>query len=176
LRLERPSGRVTLLDPEARRIAIGPALPSGGAPAIGAIITTYTLFENDSNAREQAQMVARVTAERKALGLHALPPLDAHAELGQQAQLILRGQREPYEALDRAMSAVVERTGAGVEGFTVEANEIERAPIPDAVLHMAEGSLAIEVTHHRVKGAAWGQYVVLYILAARGAEQKGYSL
>ena len=50
------------------------------------------------------------------------------------------------------------------------------APIPEAVLHAAQGSLAIQVTHHRVKGAAWGQYVVLYILAAGGAEQKGYGL
>jgi hypothetical protein len=32
------------------------------------------------------------------------------------------------------------------------------------VLHAPKGALAVAVTHHRVKGAAWGQYAIFYLL------------
>jgi hypothetical protein len=174
--LERPEGRMTLLDPEARRIAIGPAFPSGGGPALGAVVTTYALFEDANHASEQSDMVQRVTAARKELGLKALDVLDAQREMAAQARLVLQGKREPYEALDTVMQAVVDRIHDRVQGFTVETNDMAHVPIPDAVLKAPTGSVAIEVTHHRVEGAAWGQYVILYVLARPEPAQPGVNL
>jgi len=171
--LERPAGRVTLLDPEARRIAIGPAFPASGGPALGAVVTTYALFEGASDAPKQAQMVERVSAARKELGLRALAALDAGREIREQARLVLQGKRQPYEALETVMQALVERRTEYVEGFTVETNDLTHVRIPDAVLRAPAGSLAIEVTHHRVEGAAWGQYVVLFVLARPDPSQPG---
>jgi len=62
-------------------------------------------------------------------------------------------------------------TGSHVHGFVAEANDIELTSLPDALVTAAGGRVAISVTHHRVKGAAWGQYVIFYLFvpAAPGA-------
>jgi hypothetical protein len=173
--LERPLGRTVLLDPDARRIAIGPALPGGGAPALGAVVTTFALFESASHERDIANVVARVTNARKELGRPAFAQLGAERELAGQAQLVLAGQREPYEALNVAMQAVVDRVRGRIAGFYVESNDLESAPIPDTILRAGGGALAVYVTHHRVKGAAWGQFVVFYLLT-QDAERGGRSV
>ncbi len=163
--LERPVGRTVLLDPDAGRIAIGPALPPGGAPALGAVVTTYALFESPDHERDASDVLARVAAARKALGRPALRALGAERDLAAQAQLVLAGEREPYEALDRAMQTAVNRVVGRISGFCVESSDLGRAPIPDEVLRAPEGAVAVYVTHHRVQGAAWGQFVVFYLLA-----------
>jgi len=166
--LERPFGRSVLLDPDARRIAIGPALPPGGAPALGAVVTTYALFDSTNHERDAADVMARLAAARKALGRPAFTALSAERDLAGQAQLVLAGEREPYEAQNVAMQTVVNRVRGRISGFCVESNDLERAPIPDDVLRAPDGSVAVYVTHHRVRGAAWGQFVVFYLLAAAG--------
>lgn len=160
--LERPMGRVALLDPKARRIAIGAAMPEG-ASAIAAAVTTYQLFDGDHDA-ESARIFARATAAREDAGLAALPRL-VPAELRAQADLVREGKREPMAALDAAMHAVAQRMHVGVSGHLVETNDLEHVTIPDVVLRAPAGSVAIEVTHHRAEGAAWGQYVVFYLVA-----------
>ena len=77
---------------------------------------------------------------------------------------MLAGEREPSEALDVAMRAVAQKVTGTVHGFYVETNALDHAPIPEELLRAPKGALAVQVTHHRVKGAAWGQYVILYVL------------
>lgn len=50
-----------------------------------------------------------------------------------------------------------------MHGYLVEANDLDRAPLPEELVNVPSGSVAIAVTHHRVKGAAWGQYVIFYL-------------
>jgi len=57
-----------------------------------------------------------------------------------------------------------EAGGSVVSGYMVETSDLDAAEVPPAVLHSARGALAVAVTHHRVAGAAWGQYVVMYLL------------
>ncbi len=166
--LERPFGRNVLLDPDARRIAIGPALPPGEARALGAVVSTYALFESANHDADVARIFARVKAERTLLRKAPLAPIDATPDMSEQAKFVLAGQREPMAALDAGMRSLAQRTLATVSGFVVEGNEIGQAPIPDAILHVPAGRLAITVTHHRVQGAAWGQYTVFYLLVTEG--------
>ncbi|HLK38822.1 MAG TPA: hypothetical protein VKU41_18805 [Polyangiaceae bacterium] len=162
--LERPVGRSVLLAPDVSRIAIGPALPPGGASALGAVVTTYALFESPNHEADAAKVLARVQGARAAASRAPLVPIDAGPDLREQSARILRGESEPFAALNVAMRSLVQRSRGVIHGFVVEANDLDVAPIPDAVLHAPAGRVAVSVTHHRVKGAAWGQYVILYLL------------
>jgi hypothetical protein len=56
----------------------------------------------------------------------------------------------------------------GVRGYVAESSEIELTPVPDELLRMTKGKVAVVVTHHKVKGAAWGQYVVFFLVVPEG--------
>jgi hypothetical protein len=163
--LERPFGRSVLLDPSASRIAIGPALPPGDAQALGAVVSTYALFESTDHAGDAARLLGRINAGRAAFGKPPLATVDVRPDMSNQTRLVLAGEREPMAALDAGMRSLARRTfGGTVHGFVAEANDLDRVPIPDQLLSVPKGVLAVEVTHHRVRGAAWGQYAVFYIL------------
>jgi hypothetical protein len=174
--LERPFGRRVLLDPDARRIAIGPTVFQGEAPALGAVVTSYALFESPDHDGEASSALARVAAARAELGKPALAKIDGVRALADEAKLVLAGEREPFDALSAAMRSVAQRVSGTVHGFVVETNDLERAPIPEELLHAPKGALAIQVTHHRVKGAAWGQYVILYVLVDEPRNGAGIDL
>jgi hypothetical protein len=71
-----------------------------------------------------------------------------------------------------AIQGLAERTGGTVSGYVAEGNDVDTIPIPDALLHTPKGSLVVQVTHHRVAGAAWGQYVVFFLLARTSDETR----
>lgn len=160
--LERPMGRGVLLDPKARLVAIGPAIPDG-LQGLAAAVSTYQTFDGVDHDADAARILARVNEAREANGRPALARAPG-PELHEQAALVLDGKREPMLALDTAMHAAAQRAKTSVGGFVVESNDLDQAPLPENVLRAAGGTLAVEVTHHRAEGAAWGQYVILYLL------------
>lgn len=160
--LERPMGRGVLLDPMARQVAIGPAIPDG-VQGLAAAVSTYQTFDGVDHDADAARVLARVNEVREANGRPALARAQS-PELREQAALVLDGKREPMLALDTAIHAAAQRSRTSVGGFVVESNDLEHAPLPESVLRAAGGTLSVEVTHHRAEGAAWGQYVVLYML------------
>jgi hypothetical protein len=165
--LERPFGRTVLLDPDVRRAAIASALPNRG-PGVGAVVTTYAMFESDDHSREAARLASRLAEARQALRRPALERIERVPSLEEQSRRVFAGEIEPGAGLYAAMNSLAEQVpGARVNGFLVEANDVERAPIPDALLDVAHGQLALAVTHHRVKGAAWGQYTIFWLLVSR---------
>jgi hypothetical protein len=162
--LERPFGRSVLLDPDAETIAIAPALlPEGNA--LGAVVTTYALFDSPDHDADTNRAFERANQARHAQGRPALARLPHDPWLDEQSRRVLTGATEPGAALHASMAALAtQNVGARVHGYLVETNDIRRAPVPDAVLNAPGGSLSVVVTHHRVKGAAWGQYVIFYLL------------
>lgn len=172
LAVERPLGRLVLLDPDARRAAVAPALPGGGK-GMGAVVTTYSLFDSTDPAADEARVVQRVAATRRSLGRQALDRLPASPVLDEQSRRVLAGAVEPGAALYASMQALAEQSmGRRVFGYLVEGNDLERMPIPQQLLDLPNGALTVRVTHHRVKGAAWGQYVIFYLVVT-GASGTG---
>jgi hypothetical protein len=161
--LERPFGRTVLLDPDARRIAIGPAMP-GGAAGIGAVVTTYSLFDGSDHAPEARRMAERAAALRAKLHLAPLRLVDGGSEVGDILKRVVANEIEPSAATRAAMRVVAQRVSGTVSGFYVEANDLDAVTVPDGIAQAPGGSLIVGVTHHRVNGAAWGQYVVVYLL------------
>jgi len=159
--IERPVGRYVLFDPDARRIAIAPLQAQNG---IGAVVTTYALFDSPKHDADADHVFRRLTATRSALGRAALAARPHVGALDEQSARVLAGAVEPGAALFTSMQSLAAQvSGARVHGYVVEANDLDRAPQPQDLLEANGGSLVVSVTHHRVKGAAWGQYVIFYL-------------
>jgi hypothetical protein len=74
----------------------------------------------------------------------------------------------PMAALDATMQLAVDRTGQGVQGYVLETNDVDHADVPAQLLRGGPLHIVVGVTHHRVEGAAWGQYVVLVVVLGGG--------
>jgi hypothetical protein len=161
--IERPIGRLTLLDPVARQIAVGPAIPEN-APALGAAVTTYALFESDDHAADERQFFRALAAARAARGL---PPPErvggmdeVRAEL---ADVLFRG-KQPMAALSDLLRVAVIRTRSRVNGYVLETTDPSHIDFPRALLRAGPLEVVVAVTHHRAPGAAWGQYVIFILI------------
>jgi hypothetical protein len=161
--LERPFGRMVLLDPHARLIALGAAVPGGNVTALGAAVATYQLFESPDHAADAARVLQRLLAARAALGKPAFDTASAPPELTAQIARVLSGDEEPMSALAVAMHAFASTGSGTLHGYVAEATQIDAVPIPPELLRLPKAQVAVAVTHHKAKGAAWGQLVVFYM-------------
>jgi hypothetical protein len=166
--LNRPSGRETLLDPDVKVIAIGPAL-SHDEGVLGGVFTSYSLFEPAATQKEVPQVLAALNAKRKERGLgpamlvESLEPAAAGT-----ARSVESGERGP----DSALHDLLERstsTFGNVQGWFLAADKFERLPFPDQLLAPSVPHIAIGVAHFRPKGSPWGAYGVLVVAGSSNA-------
>jgi hypothetical protein len=161
--LELPMGRSTLLDPDARQIAVGPAIPEG-VSGVGAAVTTYSFFQSDDHASEEERFFDRITEARAAAGVPAPVRVTGLETLRTECAAVMRGDKPPMAALQELMNTVARRTGRDVHGYVFETNDLSRVPVPRQLLGAGPMEVIVGVTHHKAPGAAWGQYVVFTIL------------
>ena len=160
--LERPAGRLTLLDPSSRAIAVGSAVPPEGS-GLGAAVTTYAFFESDNHAREEAAVYDRITAARAARGLPAPVRLAGFPEMHEQALHVLKDNENALTALQTMLDVASSKSGASTRGYVVETTDVDHFQLPDVAMQPGNLRLAVAVTHHRAEGAAWGQYVIFLV-------------
>jgi hypothetical protein len=161
--LERPMGRMALLDPASEQIAIGPTFPPGGG-ALGAAVTTYAMFGAQDHATDATRFFQRIAAARAARGLPAPVRVQGLGEMDAELDSVNQEKKPPTAALDATMQVAVERSGQSVRGYALETNDLDTAEVPEVLLRPGALKLMVGVTHHRAKGAAWGQYAVLIVL------------
>jgi hypothetical protein len=161
--LQRPLGRSVLLDPAARKIAIGPAIPEG-VPALGAAVTTYALFESRDHAADEKRVHASISAARTARGASAAVRVGGLDELTNEAMLVLDKGKPPADALQDVLDVAAHQTGSRVQGYLLETTNLDELPLPSELLTASSLKFALAVTHHRAPGAAWGQYVVFLVV------------
>jgi hypothetical protein len=168
--LEMPMGRHSLLAPEARKIAVGPAALEGG-PAVGAVVTTYAMF-GDYNPgdvdRERARAFGRINEERTKRGLGSVASLGAMPEVATLAKLVNEGKREGGEALDSALMFQTQRMQRSARGWAVVTQDLDKLVVPNELLvpSAAAPQVGIEVTHFKPDGSPWGAYLVYIIMPA----------
>lgn len=160
--LEAPMGRFTMLGPEARQVAIGVPTPSqiGG---LGAIVTSYDMFTSNDHRGDAAVVFGLI---QKARENRRLPPptrMPSVPAMAAVAQLVNEGKRHAEDALDDALIAVRDHSRKAVRGWLLTANQLEALPLPPELLRDGPLDIAIEVTHHKPEGAAWGSYVVFVV-------------
>jgi hypothetical protein len=161
--IERPIGRLTLLDPDARQIAVGPSILES-ARGLGAAVTTYALFETEDHAADEAMFLGRIKEARLARGLVAPLRIPTSAEVRKLTASVRREELTPRGALNEILTSVSAQSGTASYGYVIETNDLATVEVPDVFLKKGPLLLALTVTHHRAPGAAWGQYVVLAVL------------
>jgi hypothetical protein len=161
--VERPIGRMTILDPDARVIAIGPAVLAG-ASGLGAAVTTYALFDSDDHTADSTLFFRRVAEAREELGLPAPRRIAAPDEMKKLTARVLREETTPQGALHAMLASAAWQSGRTTLGYVLETNRVGAVDIPDVFLKAGPLSMAVTVTHHRAPGAAWGQYVIFTLM------------
>jgi hypothetical protein len=162
--MELPSGRTALLDPKAGVIAVGASIPDG-APALGAVVTTYALFASDDHGADEELFFRRIREERAVRGLAPPVRVPASAEMRTAAARVLGQDVAPMGAL-RAMVAAASEPK---RGYVMETTDPSTVEVPEVFLQPGPLPLALVMTHHRAPGAAWGQYVIFTLMPAKGA-------
>lgn len=157
--LETPTGRASLLDPDARRVAIG-ADTSGGC---GAVVTTYAFFGSMDHRADADRLFARVAWLRAARGLPPPRRIAPLPELAAQARLAAAGQREPMDALAQGAGLEGQRMGRALAAWALVGDDLDGLALPPALFAPGPVSFGIEVTHLRPEGSAWGVYLVFVV-------------
>jgi hypothetical protein len=165
--IEQPIGRMALLNPEVRQIAIGPAIPADAA-ALGAAITTYALYESDDHSAEEAQFMSKVIAARANRGLPKPVRVGGFEDMNVQSKEVRLAGKAPMAALQDLLQAAVDRSGATVRGLVIETTDPAHVDVPGDLLTDGPLNMLVTVTHHRAPDAAWGQYVI-FVLVVDGA-------
>ncbi len=161
--LAMPIGRATLLAPEIEALALGPIVLSN-PDALGAVASGYRLYGAQDHSSDIDLLYSRILRARRALSLPEPARLAGMDKLlRQELARVQRGEAEPMDTLNVALSAGVSRFGAGMRGVVMEATAIEAVEIPDEIIRARRLFLEIGVSHHKPEGAAWGQLVIVIV-------------
>ena len=160
--LEVPMGRFTMLGAEAKQIAVGvPA--SADVGGLGAVVTSYDMFTSNDHRADAAMVFRAIEKARLSRGLSLPTRMEGVPAVAQQAHLVNEGRTDAEDALDAAMVAMRDHSGRSVHGWVFAANQLEALAFPPELLGNAPLDIAIEVTHHKDPGAAWGSYIVFLV-------------
>jgi hypothetical protein len=160
--LDYPMARAILFAPDARTLALGPLVDTQNA-SVGVLFSSYSFYESDDHEQDRKRVVALIERERRAAGS---PPgrVSKDPEL-EAAVTAMRQGMEPGAALNDAMSVVVHRDSRSVQGSVLETMSLDDLELPEHLVTRPRLEYAVEVTHVRHPGAAWGSLVVLIIVA-----------
>jgi hypothetical protein len=163
--LQTPMGRLVLMDPETRTLAVGPVI-SAKPDAVGAIVTGYSLYESSDHTADIVATWKRIIAARARKGVAAPKRLGAVGEIMKDVMSrVHAGEALPMGAADQVMQLAVDRYGLGMRGFVLEATSLDAITLPDELLSSASLSLEIGITHYKPPGGAWAQFVVVFVFA-----------
>jgi hypothetical protein len=159
--LSMPLARESLLGRTVEEVSFGPTLIAD-PPGLGAIMAGYQFYHGNDHALDVKRLFARVLAARQRL---SLPPprrlIDVQQAMLDQLARVYEGKQQPMEALQSVLRMGTRAYGENMKGYAVELISLDELEIPESVLKLKNLDLEIGVTHHKPKGAAWGQLVVL---------------
>ena len=155
-------GRFTMLGAEARQMAIGVPM-SAEVSGLGAVITTYDMFTSNDHRVDAALVFRQIEKARMKRGLPPPTRMEGVPAVAEVARLVNEGKRDAEDALDAAMVAVRDHSRQSVRGWVLTTNQLEAVALPTELLGAGPLDVAIEVTHHKEEGAAWGSYVVFMV-------------
>ena len=168
--LAQPSGRIVLLDPDARTLALGAAL-NANPNVLAAVALTYAFFEPESKPGERAMRVLeRLARVRKARGLGRTVLVRDAPGVAEQLAVIQRGERTPSDAMHAAMERASSELRVPIGGFVWETQDLDMIEFPSELLQKGDLTLGAGVTYYRAPGGAWGQYVVLFVVIQRSGK------
>ncbi|MGK3999428.1 hypothetical protein [Sorangium sp. So ce1024] len=163
--LEMPMGRLTLFAPDIEQVALGP-LVTRGPDGLGAVVTGYRFHHGSDHTADVNLLLTRVIEARRRMGMSAPKRLAAlEGAMKEELALVHAGASDTRSALDAVMQSAVQQFGRNMRGFAIETTSLDTLELPPELLRQRALHLDIGVTHHRPKGAAWAQYVILVVFA-----------
>jgi len=165
-----PAGRRALLSADARRLAVG-SVVRDDAPLVASIFGTYSIFEAASHDDAARRVLEALDAVRATRGRPRANRLLEVAPLARLAAARVQGGEAPADVLNDLLRQSSQVLGRSVNGWFVDARELERIGFPEALLDRDVVEVAIGVSHHKPAGQAWGSWIVLIVAA--GPEGRG---
>lgn len=168
--IAHPSGRRALLSNDARQLAVG-AVVRDDAPFLATIFGSYSLFEEASHDKAARRVLDALDAARAAHGKPRARLLLDVVPLGRLAAARVQGGEKPPDVLNDLLRQSTQVLGRSVNGWFVDAHDLDQIAFPDALLERDVVEVAVGISHHKAKGEAWGKWVVLIVAA--GPEGRG---
>jgi hypothetical protein len=168
--LSSPGGRAALLEPDSRVVAFGPVMVDSPA-VIGALFTSYTLFDSADHAAVRERVIEKIRAARSAEGMSApviITTLDDDASA--LAAEIQAGEATPPQALAGLIQQSSTVLGRSVRGLVYESVDVDQLVVPPELLSAKRLELSVTVTHYQPAGEPWGRYVVLLVIPGEGPQ------
>lgn len=164
--LSTPLGRWVLLEPSMSRIGIGSTelAPSGEL----ALVTTYAFFDQPNHDADELAVLVELDRLRKAHGAAPLRRVVGDAALTQALEQVAANQRSSTDALNNVLQQAAETTGSSVRGYIVETTDVKLMKWDPLLVESSTLDVEVGVTHYRAPGAAWGQYVVMFVIVNHG--------
>ena len=164
--LDSPLGRWVLLEPSMSRIGIGATEinPSGEM----ALVSTYAFFDQTDHKAEELAVLVELNRLRKAHGAAPLRRVVGDAALSDALTQVSASKLNSTTALNDVMQRAVDTTGASVRGYVVETTDVKLMKWDPLLIESSTLDVELGVTHYRAPGAAWGQYVVLFVVLNHG--------
>jgi hypothetical protein len=163
--LAMPMGRATLLAPAVEEIAFGPLLLSD-PQGLGAIVAGYELHHGSDHTEDVQRLYARVAEARKRLGRAQPQRLAGMGDvMRRQLERVYAGEEQPMQALQVLLERGVWAHNQNMRGYVLEAVSLDALELPEEILKQPRLDIEIGVTHHRPKGAAWAQLVIVVVYA-----------
>lgn len=165
--LVSPFSRRALLDPDARRIALGASITEDPG-SIAGLAATYSMFRPDYDySSDLRAFLARVDEVRAAKGLPPIVLLESlSVDLSAQAQDIRNGSARPMDVLGLAIDAASRTLDRSVQGLLLQGSPIELLPIPELLTQKKTLELAIGITHFNSDTFPWALYALLLVIPA----------
>ncbi len=160
--LQYPGARTLVFDPSARVLAVGPLIDEKHA-SIGALLSTYSFYESDNHDQERQWLIERIARLRQARGT-APARATQDPELGEAARRVRKGA-EVETALNDALSAISNRDRKSVQAMVLETLSLGDLVLPPELATRPRLEYAVEVTHTRRGGAAWGNLVIMIVIS-----------
>lgn len=162
-----PGYRATVLDPEAKIIALG-AVEDPQSAARGSVVLTYQVFEPRDFGPDEVAFFDELDRQRAAL---SLPPVlrvqgpNDRAVLDAAAERIRDQGSDPAEELGVLVRHFRDQTRRGFAGFVHSPMLLEgwKPQFPRELLLAEEVAIAVKISYFKPEGAAWGQHVVLVV-------------
>ncbi|MEQ8567225.1 MAG: hypothetical protein RMA76_20085 [Deltaproteobacteria bacterium] len=157
--IDGPFGRMVLLDPEAKRVAIGP-LFEASSDLYGVLLATYALFETPA-ADLRTQVLESISAARASAGRQkpAMMAPNLEAAILKADEAIMTGA-SAEDALDALMRTTANALKTGVGGYYVETTDLEQIQWPQGLI-TSDARVVISVGHRQPDDEPWGRYVVI---------------